>query len=256
MIQDELSLVLTVDREHMDELLVSVQTWREFRPLLLALPTHVIYDSEQLSRPENLRNWFPLAEFHSWPPKVISYPDQRSKMLSAWVHVPSRVVSTKWWMKCDANVLVNDVRDWLNPVHFAPFDDGVEPRVVAPSWSYTKLAYGSPAAFDAWADDVDALRDKPPLAIEIEPGAKRAYHRRFNSFVSFMRTDWSKWAAELAKPYGWLPVPSHDGYLSFVALRNGDRWRHYPAKRELGFEKHKRIDNLKARAREIIAKKF
>lgn len=225
--------MVAVDAKHIEQLACVSPVWRKNAPEIFERPLLVIVDGDGGSilaeqAEELLRH--PDHRVCYWHQGHNPFAHQREKMLTAFAILAPSVVRTPWWCKIDLDAFPTRREPrWLADEWF----DG-DAVVVAPRWGYTKLAYGSPVAFDDWADQHELLKHFPRTGLVPEPGAKRIGHERFCSWISFYSTDWTRWAAGLC-PTGRLPVPSQDGYHALLCARTGARWNRYPAKRALGW---------------------
>lgn len=242
MAETRCTVVTAVDRAHLEQLEITLPTWRRNRPEMWRWPWLVIYDRDQLS-PERIRAVLE-SEFssrldlclHPWPTPGIEYSSQRAKMLSSYVHVPPSIVKTDWWMKIDTDVIAKE----HNPAWVPSTADLSGKVVLAPRWGYTKPA-NQMAMLDRWADGAEFPLG--PLNLPYDPVAGKCCHSRFCSWVSFYNTVWTRKAANLC-PHGWLPCPSQDGYHYYCVARFGDQWGKYPAK-HLGWTNTPSLRKLK-----------
>lgn len=168
-----------------------------------------------------------------WPPTDTDYASQRERMLSGFVYAAD-YVATPWWLKIDTDAVALRTEDWEPADWFARDPDADDPPDasfasgyyvwIASSWGYTKPA-DQMARLDDWADGVPELADRPRLDLPYTPGGKRCRHPRMASWLSFYRTDWTRWAAGLARssvgPFK-IPVPSQDGFHWYVSARRGN----------------------------------
>lgn len=249
----EFTTVVGVDAKTLPQLELTLPTWHKYRPEMFRQPWLIFYDRVAVTLP-----WLRRTVGHllhgcdvravAWPsdPRAC-YPTQRERMLSGFVHAP-RFVATDWWLKVDTDAVALHATDWLPPAWFEQQPQPEQPKTdidpyipyapgynvwIASPWGYTKPA-DQMQQLDAWGDGVDALQPYPRLDVPFEPGARRARHRRMASWVSFYRTDWSRYASEVARHYcspNHIPVPSQDGYHFYFAQRRGDRYLRAQMKR-------------------------
>lgn len=271
----DITVVVAVDKKTLPQLKVSNETWAKNRPELFEWPFLLIYDRDAFSQSQlaaELRGT-PLSgatvRTMPWPPSQPSlcYANQREKMLTAFVYA-ALSVETDWWMKIDADAIAIEPRtlnEWAppywferDPIFLAPRDQQqFDPRYygwIASPWSYTKPARQM-ADLDAWGDGVPQLAGHPRLNLPYEPTARRCRHPRMASWLSFYRTDWSRFVAQLAFNFSgqWnLPVPSQDGYVFYCAKRRGDRFLRTNMKRR-GWTNVPKFSKLKLRAAEALA---
>jgi len=225
------TLVVAVDEHHLRQLELVWPTWRRHKPSLLDRPMVVIYDREQLICRfvrDVIRH--PDLLVLPWPPDGIEYEEveggdrfqsaQRYKMLSAFVHVPPKVVHTPYWLKLDTDAVATGTDDWIDPEWFAD-----EPVIVSHPWGFTRPP-DQMLTLDRWVDECDeelaVLNSRPPLNLQPEPGRDRLDHKRIISWCAFFKTDFvsdcSCWA-EKTCGVGKMPVRSQDGYLFYCATR-------------------------------------
>jgi hypothetical protein len=221
----DFSVVLAVDAKYLPQLLASSLTWRLFHPWLWHRPWVVCWDRDSITREhlyqidQHLRRGYTghfQVEYVQWPPdRVDGYESQRHKMLSAFAFVPGWSVSTPYFLKIDTDAICLGDSAW-------PLDQWFDgnPCWVAPAWNYSKPG-NQPAQLDDWADKIPELAKFPRLNIACEPGAKRCYHPRMCSWLSFYSTQWVKQLAGYCTGYA-LPVPSQDGTMWYVQERRRD----------------------------------
>ena len=222
------TLVVGVDKAHLNQLRLTWPTWKRFKPSLCDHPMITFYDRTQIDDPDSIRDVIdhPDLVVAPWPPSNVVYvggdsrwtDSQRTKMLSGFVYVPSRLVETDYWLKLDTDVVATGCDDWIDE---SWFDDN--PAIVGHRWGYTKPAYQM-QQLDRWVEETQPLwlRDHPPLNLVPKPGASSLGHKRIISWCSFFRTDFTRQASLTAISrcgQGQLPVPSQDGYLWFFAAR-------------------------------------
>lgn len=229
----ELTLVVGIDRKTVYQLAASVKTWRAYRPELWEVPWLVFYDWEEPNgiRSDDARRVVTDIIQHDqirliqWPAPDADHQNQRERMLSGFVYLPSRHVETPWWMKLDTDALALGPSEWLPASWFEPIEDGPPPVIVAPPWHYTKPKEQM-SQLDEWADQVTGLALRPRLDLPVNPASNKCKHKRICSWCSYYRTSWSQTAAAYAAescPPDTIPVPSQDGYHWYVAARRGDQ---------------------------------
>ena len=255
----EATVLLGVDAKTLPQLAISAPTWRKYRPELWRMPWFVFFDDEQVTvaqlrevltgvgRDKDVRAF-------KWPRNAAAqYQNQREKMLSGFCHTCRYVLrEADWapaeWFEPDLTVERDAVYD-----RYAP---GYNVWVASP-WGYTKPAEQM-QRLDNWADGVPGLKEYPRLDIDYEPGARRARHPRMASWLSFYRSDWTRYASDLALHWSGdskIPVPSQDGYHFYVAKRRGDRVLRAQMKRR-GWTNCPRLSKLKDTARAALAGEF
>jgi len=248
------TLVVGVDRKHLDQLAMTWPTWYRHKPSLLKHPMIVFYDAAQLKEVEvRTRIRHPNIHCYPWPLGDTTYggnnadkfsDPQRYKMLAGFVYVPSIYVRTKYWLKIDTDTVATGLDDWIDVEWFKD-----NPAIVSQRWTFTKPP-DQMLKLDKWVEDnketLTKLYEKEPLNLIPEPGSDRLGHRRIISWCSFFDTSFTKQcalAAKLTCSDFHLPVPSQDGFVWYIAKRLGlgirtvnmkDRgWEHWSTERNI-----------------------
>jgi hypothetical protein len=227
------TLVLGIDKHHLDQLQMVQVSWQLRKPSLWEVPWIIFYDQEQVTE-KQIRGvvHHPNLTTVPWPINDIEYPgantdkwtsSQRYKMLAGFVHVPAAVVKTKYWLKVDTDSIAFGMDDWIDPEWF--MDD---PAIVSHPWSFTKPP-DQMAFFDTWVDEnrhvLKVLNGNPPLMLFPKEGSDRLQHKRIISWCSFWKTAFTKMCSYFAnvtcKP-GLLPAPTQDGFMWYCAARLGE----------------------------------
>lgn len=214
----DFTILVALDREHLDEFAVSYPTWIRHKPGLRQRPIVFVCDGglgidwhDQIAA--IIREPFGGHDHES---VVICYTNicagQREKMLTALVTTGPRYVKNDWYLKLDCDLIATaGPDDWIDPAWFAG-----DPAWIAPRWHYSKPA-SMVRDFDLWADKhlehFGALRTAHTIVGDV------AKHRRMISYCMFGNTAWTRKMAELAGER--LPVPSQDTFLSLAATRSG-----------------------------------
>lgn len=259
MLYRDFTVVVAVDSRTVEFLEASLPTWRKNRPWLLEQPMVCLYD-RTVFEPRDAREIHraigaPNLTMAAWPPAcpckdgAPEYASQRERMLSAFVYAPLVAdIHTSYFLKIDADVLALESISWPLSSWF----DG-EPAWVASPWNYTKPA-DQMATLDSWANDVQGLREFPPLNLPYTPGERRCRHRRMCSWMAFFHTEWSRGVADLCRgscgPWK-IPVPSEDGLHWYVSARRKDPVVRVSMKR-FGFDNFSRLARLRDRASEVL----
>lgn len=230
------TLIVGVDRKHLQQLAWVWPTWKLHKPGLLQVPMIVFYDRLQVDE-QAVRTVVdhPLLQVVPWsnsgsvvhaqptgePPNKWN-DSQRCKMLAGFVYVPAMLCKTAYWLKIDTDTVAVGRDDWIDPKWF---DD--DPAIVSHPWGFTKPA-DQMLDLDRWVEDnrgwMPALAAKEPLQLEPKPGWSRVRHKRIISWCAFFQTDFTRLCADCARNTvgdGLLPVQSQDGYLFYVAKRLG-----------------------------------
>lgn len=232
----DFTVCLGVDEKTLRQLEFSMPTWRRHKPSLFRRRFLVFYDRASVY-PEQVRLVMGSGvsyELVEWPPPDVSYRDtssdkwgnaQRAKMLSGFVHVPAKYVTTPYWLKIDTDVMAESEDNW---VHDSWFGGAVRPAIIAPAWNFTKPP-DQMLKLDEWvaafAADMPELAIEPPLDIRpTDPSADRVGHRRICSWCAFFGTEFTQimaaWASSTCGE-GKMPVPSQDGFAFYTAKRLG-----------------------------------
>jgi len=230
------TLVVGVDKKHLEQLSYTWPTWKRHKPSLLDVPMVVFRDRHQVQEIEirkvvdhpnlSVVTW-PLESFdhrydYRLPGKTKWDNEQRYKMLAGFVYVPPVSVMTRYWLKVDTDTVADGNDDWIDD---SWFDDC--PAIVAHPWPYTKPP-NQMIKLDDWVDrnklDLPMLNNCPPLNLRPNPGSGCLRHHRIISWCGFFHTKFTAqaaaWAARTGHP-GSLPVQSQDGYLYYCAKRLG-----------------------------------
>ena len=213
--------VIGIDLEHLDELRVSSQSWRAYKPQEIERPTLFVCDGSQGTEQDWIQR---LKWYDSVDKRVITFDDkylrgvgatQREVMLTAITYALT-LVETDWWVKIDTDTVANGAGEWIESEWLSS-----NLAFVSHRWSYTK-----PAAFikqlDGWSLSVPELRRNQRPAIELPDDlSQRVGHARIQSIVmlgrrSFARTVWGmiERGDELR-----MPCPSQDTLMWYVAER-------------------------------------
>lgn len=266
----KVTLVLGVDKKTLEQLIVSLPTWRLNRPELWWTDWIIFYDWNPVTGVnkaylENFLycNGIMTATLVKWPPPQthIKYETQREKMLTGFVYIPAEVCRTEWWLKVDTDAVALDRSAWIDPDWFAPDDAGQLAAYVASSWSYTKTKGGEGDAAD-WAERLERFGDAALQGTERLNLASRASGRTINvsrmaSWVSFYNTVWSRRAAGLFQSHCAplkLPVPSQDTCCWYLAERAGDRTIvRRRLMKKLAWTNCPRIDKLREKCAEVLS---
>ncbi len=240
----ECTLVLGIDRHHLEELRWTWPTWMHFKPELRSMPIIVFYDAQEvIPRNAAFLDDHPRVRWLPWefPPAE----NQREKMISGFVHIPAREVETPWYLKLDTDTVATGPGDWIMQEWFGADGAGREPVLVASSWGYSKPA-DVIHRLDDWGDTVPDLALHPRLNLPPPRSPDRICHPRFSSWIFFGRTDWTRRVAGWSTSTGKLPCPSQDTYMFYCARREGS---YTVSKRMARFNwKHTRLRKI----REIV----
>ena len=256
----EYTLVVGVDAKHLKQLSVTWPTWKKHKPALLKRPMLVIVDKDQVPF-DSVVNMIdhPDLTLLSWPPDGVTYDGnassrfldpQRYKMLAGFVHV-SQTIDTPYFLKLDTDVVATGQDSWINPDWFGDY-----PAIISHAWSFTKPA-DQMLKLDRWAAAWKKKLPKfpeGPLKLTPKEGSDRLGHKRIISWCSFWRTDFvglcSALASETIGDY-LLPVPSHDGFLWYMAQRMDEKVVRCQMKK-LGWQQWHTDTNIRKHAEEAM----
>lgn len=223
----DFTVLVALDLQHLGELRTVWPTWMKHKPGLRERPWLFVLDLH--STPAS-HGWHTLC--HKWWQEQLAFvfadcphakyclwseqPDlpQRERMLNSLVFSVKHI-ETPHYLKLDTDLCATGMEDWIDTSWF--FGD---PVLISPPWGYTKP--GSMLdTLDTWAAGVPEIAAFPPFERRIVGSV--AKHRRIISYCMFGQTEWTQHAAKLAGE--WLPVPSQDTYLHYVAHRTRRCWR-------------------------------
>lgn len=223
------TVVLGVDKNHLQNLRLVLPNWKQYRPELFDKTFVIFFDRDSTNVDDVVATFkevspSTLLRVVAWPPPGVTYPEgtckwdnqQRSRMLAGFVHVPATQVFTPYWLKIDLDVMCTQPGDWIQDGWFID-----TPAIVAPPWGYTKPA-DQMEKLDNWATGTLGFHDHPPLNLPRGGNQTMLRHPRICSWLGFFNTTFSCLCSELATSFcgpGQIPVPSQDGYLWYMATR-------------------------------------
>lgn len=217
MVLSDITLVLGVDRQHLEELRWTWPTWMIFKPELREMPLLVFYDADEvdISRVTFLQdhpNW--RATPWTWN----GGNNQREKMITGWIHIPAKEVKTQWYLKLDTDAIATGYGQWIQEKWFEANSFGERPVFISSTWSYSKPRYVMDL-LDDWADRIPELALYPRLNLAYSSEDRRLVHPRIISWLFFGRTDWTQSLFRYLGAYGKLPHPSQDTVAFYCAKR-------------------------------------
>lgn len=275
----DFTIVLGVDRAHLEQLRLVWPNWMERKPSLGYHNFLIFYDSEVGSdweelvlevaeitayRPPNFTG-DSRTSIRAWPPEDVKYVGdptsrfgnpQRYKMLSGFCHMPARLVQTPYWLKLDLDTIALGNDDWIDPNWFAG-----DPAIIAHPWNYTKpkdqmIRMDDWMAKNASSPFIKKLQYKAPLNIRPEnEQSTLVSHKRIISWCGFFRTDFTvdcSKAAEALCGEGQLPVMSQDGFLWYCA-RQAEQGIVRADMKRAGWDHLSRTSQLAAKIEELKA---
>jgi len=211
---NDITLVIAIDKRHLEELSYTWPTWMKFKPELRDMKKIIIYDCKQLQLKDlNIFNGYDVRLI----PWHIDGVDQREKMLTSLVRIPAREVTTKWYLKLDVDTIATASGKWIKDEWFEPYN-GKLPVYISHRWTFSKPA-NVLQVLDNWADKIDPLNKFPRLDIPFDPNSSRVTSKRIISWCFFGLTEWTRFVDSLCQPK--LPVPSQDTLMYYCATRLG-----------------------------------
>ncbi len=255
---NDFTLVVGVDKRHLWQLSHTWPTWKKNKPSLLTRPMIIFFDHEQVTV-EQIRAVVdhPNLSCVAWPPSNFTYgtkktdkwdDPQREKMLSGFVFVPAAVVETPFWLKLDTDVVATGQDDWIDPEWFKPNN-----VIISHPWGFTRPP-NQMLELDEWATNGILTWKHPPLNLAPKPGEDRVCHPRIITWCAFFNTNFTWSCADCAKRTcapGYLPVPSQDGFLFYVAKRMGYEIIR-PRMKKRGFSHWSSDKNVKEKSEEAM----
>lgn len=218
----DITLVLGVDAQHLQELRQAWPDWMKFKPELREMPCLVFYDVKQVRTSElKFLREHPQLRLIAWD--LSHARSQREKMLTGFVQVPAREVQTPWYLKLDTDAVATGPGEWIKPEWFLSDEHGELPVFIASPWGYSKPRYVMDV-LDDWADGVPTLAARPRLNLPYSSESSKVKHPRIISWLFFGRTDWTCEMAALTAKDGRLPYPSQDSFMVYCAERLGRRY--------------------------------
>lgn len=248
-ILSELTLLLAVDSDHIQELETVWPTWKRFRPEFATMPIVVSYDANSSDDESRIHQIIDSPNLRTIPWTMKEAADQRELMLTSFVHSAAREVRTRWYLKLDTDVVAVSSDPWLDPAWFEESEDGRLPAFISSPWGYTKPA-NALETLDDWGDSVESLSNHPRLDIPYDARNERVRHPRIISWCFYGRTDWTREVTTYVN--GRLPVPSHDTFLFYCAARRGDEFRKAKMKK-YGWEHISSRRRLRRKCADILA---
>lgn len=254
----DITVVVGVDAVTIQQLAVSLPTWRKNRPELWKCPWIVFRDRDQVILGDV--DGFPVnSKLVCWPPMdtQVKYETQREKMVTGHIFVPAMYAETPWSLKIDTDALALDSRPWIQDEWFEPDLQGRFNAIVASPWSYAKPKGGGGTVED-WARKLEAWCDEvypgsPRLGLAERIVGNKIIYPRIASWLSVYHVPWLRQLAEACKSCGEyrLPVPSQDTVAHYYAARRGDRIHRTNMKR-FGWTNVSHLDDLRAKAAEVM----
>lgn len=236
---NDITLILCIDKDHINELKYAWKTWKYFKPEITTIPNKILlYDTiikDQIEDLEFIDDTYILYEFKNRD----YYTSQRDAMLTSWFEA-AKQVKTKFYFKIDTDCFAtNNDKRWIDAI-----SDRDNFRIISNPWGYTKNPQRL-INLDEWGDTAQYIKDFPKLNLLPAEGSNKVIHPRIISFLGVFDTDWThKISASCWKNDHYeLPDPSQDTFTWYCAQRRQD-----PIKRtrfkKFGFA-HTRLKKIK-----------
>ena len=236
---DNTTLMLCIDKDHIEELKFAWKTWEFFKPEIVNIKRKLlIYDSAISERLSELSFVDSSFQLHSFNNKRY-YQSQRDAMLTSWFE-GVRLVQTKFYFKIDTDCFAtNGNKNWIQAI-----SDADQYKIIASPWGYTK----NPQRIhnlELWGDNAKNISNFPRLNLIAKPGSDKIIHPRIISFLSLMDTAWTLLIAEECwnNDHYILPDPSQDTFTWYCAQRRQDPIKRIRFKK-FGFS-HTRLKKIK-----------
>jgi hypothetical protein len=228
----DFTVVLGLDKVSLDQLRLTIPTWRRHKPSIFRSKFCVFADWTEIDHKQIREVLGPdvNAWIHDWPWSGYSgghsraggkLSPQRAMMLSGFMFIPTvERIETPWWLKLDADCIATSQSDWISPDWFSTM-----PSYIAPPWGYTVGADWI-SKLDDWGDTIPGLKNFKRLDLPYTPGDRTIRHPRMAGWCSFYNTGFSNRVARLFDGIQSLPVPSQDTLHWYCAARWGWCGRH------------------------------
>ena len=227
--KDDSTLVIGVDKKHLEQLAMVWPTWMKWKPSIFNHPIIIFYDHTQVLCSDIYKiTKDQIVQVVPYPVDKIDYffpydgtrftDSQRCKMLSGFVYVAGTYVETPYWLKLDTDVVATGQDDWIDSKWFE--DD---PAIISHPWTFTKPP-NQMMLLDEWAEGREGFEGTEPLNLMPQPGSDRVGHKRIISWCSFFQTDFTRMCVRNAIQEDGrfhMPCPSQDGYMWWTAARLG-----------------------------------
>lgn len=236
---DDITLVLCIDQNHIEELKFAWETWEFFKPELVGLKNKLlIYDADIENSLKDLSFLDETFSYHRFDHKSY-YKSQRDAMLTSWFE-GCKKIKTRFYLKIDTDCFaINSDKGWVDALA-----DRDNYKIISNPWGYTKNAERL-TVLDNWGDTAKHIKDYPRLNLIPNTGSDKIVHSRIISFIGVFDTDWTNMISEdcFKDNHYELPDPSQDTFTWYCAERRKD-----PVKR-ISFKKfgfiHTRLHKAK-----------
>lgn len=235
---DDITLILCVDQNHLQELEFAWKTWKLFKPQLTECNNKIIlYDTHSIS---NLSLSFIDHSFSVYEFKNTHYySSQRDAMLTSWFEA-ARFVKTKYYLKIDTDCFAtNNNTNWIKAI-----EDRDQYKIISNPWGYTKNPQRL-INLDNWGDTAKNIKNYPRLNLTPNIGSDKIVHPRIISFMGVFNTEWTNMISEdcWTDDHYELPDPSQDTFTWYCAERRRDPIKRIKFKK-FGFA-HTRLKKIK-----------
>lgn len=233
----DITLLICIDKKHIEELKFSYKTWEKYKPEITQLPKLIIYDYDIHNRLNEL-DFIKNVKYYPFKNKN-HYDSQRSAMLTSFFEGISQI-ETKYYLKIDTDcVAMNYDKSWI-----AELEDRDEYVFITNPWGYTK-GIDRIKRLEDWGDSVYPLNQYKRLNLPVNEERNRVKHKRIISWLFLGRTEWTNYMSQLCWKDGHykLPDPSQDTFIWYCADRTKAVYKRKQFKK-LGFN-HGRIKKFK-----------
>jgi hypothetical protein len=206
----DLTIVIAVDDKYLPKLKDNYQDW--FKTFgILEYPIVCFYNN---IIPEQLEFLGTNTTLIKWDMNVET---QREKMLSSFVLGINNNVKTKYFMKVDVDTKCIRLYDKYS-YNIGFENDWFESDLVSHRWGYTKPGKWL-VELEKWADTNKITGNNVfnPDEYDLIQSRRRYGHKRICSYICLHKTDFVIECSNLCGSR--MPVPSHDTYLWYMAVR-------------------------------------
>lgn len=247
---NDITLVIAIDKKHLNEWKMTYPTWHRFKPEVMSMKRIIIYDDKELTENDFK---FGIDDKTICVPWHVDDMDQRGEMLSSLVYVPASHVKTKWYLKLDVDAIATKrVDNWID---YSWFTDDI--TFISQRWGFSKPS-NVLETLDNWGDTIPILSKFDRLNIPYNPTWSRVHCRRIISWCFFGNTEWTKFVVNTCG--NKLPVLSQDTIMYYMAARMKKRflrlnfkpkgWMHFrvwnlkKTYNELGMDEYVKRNNI------------
>lgn len=220
-LNNDITLVLCVDKNHIDELKFAWKTWAAFQPEITNLKNKILIYDEEIS--EDIRKHLDFIDdsfvLHKFVNKKY-YSSQRDAMLTAWFE-GFKLVKTPFYLKIDTDCYATKHNNkWIQMIN-----DRYKHVFISNPWGYTKNAERI-STLEKWSETISIFDDEPKLNLTVNQN-NTIIHSRIISFIFIGNTEWTN---NMSK-FCWkdnhfeLPVASHDTFLWYCAARGNYNYK-------------------------------